>query len=391
MKAKSFFSTQLDPYRAGMEIGEALADIEPEIIFLFPTIHYKGSPELTEALYDALDCEAGCGDKEPVLIGNTGDGFYELKRVAATGVSAMAINSGGAVKWHLAHESNLGNEPYLAAKQCVERLNRACGPNGPSLYYLATDFRTDSSSIIAALQENISVPLVGGAAGDNDTFQNCYVYANREVLTDSIALLAMEGIFRFDISIAHNLQPTGREGKITGRRGTTVHTMDNIPAMDFIQQELGKPLDNIDAGIITFKLKDKPDTLAHQIRSLLLPEDQSQQRAVKLLGGVQEGNIAQVCLAPADRIISDITDIVGQIHHLPFKPVAALIVSCAGRKRVLSDNIQFEVREIVKGCPSLKALAGFPSFGEFGPVKCEGVYSPPFFHNMTFILLLLGA
>jgi len=39
MNTKSCFSVNMDPYSAGVEIGEQLADINPEVIFLFSSIH----------------------------------------------------------------------------------------------------------------------------------------------------------------------------------------------------------------------------------------------------------------------------------------------------------------------------------------------------------------
>ena len=111
---------------------------------------------------------------------------------------------------------------------------------------------------------------------------------------------------------------------------------------------------------------------------------------VKLFRVIKKGNYAQLCLAPPDKIIQDVKDISNSLDALPFKPVAALIISCAGRKRALSDDIESELREIIQDCQSLEGLAGFSSYGEFGPVKSNNGYSRPLFHNMTFILLLLG-
>ena len=384
MKVKSCFSTNMDPYRAGIEIGAELAGIHPEVIFLFPTIHYEGSSELVEAIYDVLEAD------DTVLIGNTGDGFYERNKVANAGVSALGVNSGGAVRWHVVYESGVGEAPYEAAKRCVDRLNQACKSASPALYFLASDFRTDASEIIAALQETAVSPIVGGLAGDDSMFERCFVYVNHQVLTDSIAILAMDGAVAYDIRVAHTLQPIGRPGEITESEGTTVLTIDNIPAMDFIERELGKPLDIVDEGIVTFTLMEQESDKDRRVRSLLLPGEGLEEKGVKLFGGVEQGSHAQVCLASPDRIIQDVQDIGNSLDALPFKPVAAVIVSCAGRKKVLLDNIEYEVREIVRRCQDLEALVGFPSFGEIGPVKRGDGYSHPLFHNMTFILLLIG-
>ena len=384
MKAKSCFSTNMDPYRAGIEIGEELIEINPEIIFLFPTIHYKGSSELTEAIYDVLETD------DTVLIGNTGDGFYEANKVAGVGVSALGINSGGSIKWLLAYESGVGESPFETTKHCISRLNKLCKPSKPAIYFLASDFRTDASQINSALQEKAMAPVVGGLAGDDYKFENCFVYANRKVLTDTIAILAMVGEFSYDISLAHNLQPVGKTGVITKTEGTTVRSIDNISAMTFMERELGKPFGVVDEGIITLKLMEQNDNVKYRIRSLLLTDDKAEDNGVKLFGGVEQGNQAQVCLASPDRIIQAVKDVADSLSSLSFEPIAAIIVSCAGRKKVLTENIKYEVEGLISGCQSIKALAGFPSFGEFGPIKGVDGYSQPLFHNMTFILLLIG-
>ena len=385
IKARSAHSSHLDPYRAGIEIGEALASLEPEVIFLFPTIHYRGSPELVEAIYAALESDS------TVLVGCTGDGFYEIARVAEAGVSALALNSGGAVKWHLAHEPGVGKHPREATERCVMRINQDCDSGPPAFYFLTTDYRTDTSQIIAALQEHAAAPVVGGLAGDDLAMEKCFVYANREVLTDSVAMLAAEGPLAFEIRVAHRLRTMGRPGRITEIDGTSVLRIDDIPALEFIEREFGKPLEMADEGALSFSLTETKDGQDGRVLTPLLPRGGANDTSVVLFGGVEEGSFAQVCIARPDELISEMKAIGDSLSASSFDPVAALMISCAGRKKVLGESIETEVREIVRGCPSLRALAGFPSYGEFGPLKTEDGYTQALFHNMTFILLLIGA
>jgi len=384
VKTVSCFSMNMDPYRAGIELAEKLVAIKPEVVFLFPTIHYNGSTEMVEAIYDVL------GSDETILIGNTVDGFYERKKVAGVGVSALGLNSDGGVNWHLKYEKGIGESPFAATEKCINDLNAECGNSVPSLYFLASDFRTDSDEIVAALAKTATGPVVGGLAGDDYSFHKCFVYANREVLTDSIAVLSMDGTFSFDISVANSLQPEGNPGTITECSGTEVQSIDNIPAMDFIDRELGKPLEAVDQGTIVFKLIEDENPSEHKITALRLPDDRMKNNSIKLSAGIQQGRHIQVCLAPPEKILQDVRDIGSSLDNLSFSPVAAIIVSCAGRKKVLADDTGNEVKEVLQCCPSLKALVGFPSFGEFGPLKKHGGYSRPMAHNMTFILLLIG-
>ncbi len=381
LRTKSCASTQSDPYRAGIELGTALADIAPEVIFLFVSIHYDGSPELVEALFDEL------GRDDVVLIGTSGDGFYEKDCVAESGVSALGINSGGAITWRLDWESRVGADPFEATRRCIRRLKEDC--NGPALYYLATDFRTDTSEIISALSEEANAPVVGGSAADDNAFDHCFVYVNRQVLTDHVAILAIDGPLSFDIIVAHHFQPTGRVGAITSSEATTIHEVDGVPALEFIERELGKPLYAEDEGVLTFKLTRDPDDPKHLIRSLRFREGPTG-HSVQLFGGIEDCSHAQVCLAPPEQILGEIQDIAKQLKTLSFEPTAALVVSCAGRKWVLGDAIEREVSDLVQGTSSLTALAGFPSYGEFGPVKGTNGYSKTSYHNMTFILVVMG-
>ena len=54
MKALSTSTFELDPYRAGVEIADSLAIVEPEVIFLFSSIEFYGAAEFLQAIYDAL-------------------------------------------------------------------------------------------------------------------------------------------------------------------------------------------------------------------------------------------------------------------------------------------------------------------------------------------------
>lgn len=383
MNFKSCISRNLDPYRAGVEIAEQLAEISPEIIFLFSSSHYRGSQELLESLYAEL---APC---VPILIGNSADGVYGLDAVAEVGISALAIQSEGKFRCHLAQQSGLRDQPYASAQQCLRKVLSQCQEK-PKLLFLASDFRTDSTLVLQALNEGTDVPIVGGLATDDFSFESCQVFANQNVLSDSIVLLAIEGDIIFDIQLGNSPVAVGKSGTITAQNGTRIQQVDNIPIMEFIERELGKPLDHIDKGILTLRTVNPDQTGEHKVRSMLLPEKEENEPSVLLLGGVEKTEQIQVCTYPPERMLLDIRDIAQRIADSQFKPQAALIISCAGRKAVLGSAIQQEIMKLRENVPSLQALAGFPSFGEYAPFHRAQHYSPTLFHNMTYVVVLLA-
>lgn len=166
MRARSAATRQLDPYRAGLELGEGLREVQPEAVFLFSSIHYDGSAELLEGLYDALD-------GEPVVIGATGDGFYETSAVAEIGASALGLNSAGRVRWHLASATSPSRDDAparsdaSAVDRCASDLAAAAGNEPLSLCVLFADFHTDAAKLVDRLDERIPAPSARATAGSS--------------------------------------------------------------------------------------------------------------------------------------------------------------------------------------------------------------------------------
>ena len=382
MKSKSTYSQNMDPYRAGIELGENLKDIEPEVIFLFSSIHYNGSEELAEAIYDVI------GSDELLIIGCTGDGFYEHDMVANVGVSALGINSNGAVRWQMDQERNVGLEPYERTSRCFNRLQEAC-PDA-RVFFLFCDFRTDASEVMRAISDRSENIVVGGMAGDDFDMKRCFLFINRQVVTDTVVLLAASGAFPFEVFTIHNTRPEGKIGTITRCQGTTIQTISDLPAMQFVEQAMGKPLEYVDHGTITANVMhpDSPQIMRH--RSLLLSKNPEADTDIQLFGGIAEGENIQLCLTSPEKIVAEVQSVASGFDQLAFQPKGAIVISCAGRKQLLGNKNQAEIEELKTARNMPEAIAGFPSLGEIGPVKLDTGYSHSLFHNMTYVVFVFG-
>ena len=371
----------MNSYRAGVEIGSELRSIDPEVVFLFASIHFTEMPALLEAVYDALESES------VVLIGGTGDGFYERTRVAAAGVSALALNSEGAVRWHIDKQMDLRADPKKATQACLERLNHACRDQGPSLYFLMSGSRADTCAIAEALETHAQAPVVGGVAGDDYRLEKAFIFAGREVLDDAVAIVAVEGPLKFAIRLAQSMEPVGPLGVITQTSESAVERFDDVPARDFITNALGKDLSLVERGILCLRLLREGEERGrlHSIEYSAEPES----GAVQLMAEVQPGTRAQLCIARSEELLEDVRDQSLALDSLDFEPIAGLLVSCAGRKKFLGSRIAEEVD--LFGKTEVQALAGFPSFGEFAPLKLGKGYSETLFHNMTLVILIIGS
>lgn len=379
---RSVVSQHADPYRAGVDIAMALADMRPEVIFLFSSIDYGMNNELPEAIMAELN---DCG---PIVVGMTGDGIYTDNGVCDAGVSALAIRSDGKVHWHLARRKGVGSDPRRVAQECIDELFAACHGK-PRFLFLASDFRTDTSGIVQSLVRATGIPLIGGLAGDGYEFQQCRIYSGGEALEDSLVMLAADGNIACALRIGNSPLPVGNPAAISSADGTLVHSIDGISARDFMEREIGKPLDHVDKGILTMRTLHPDYTGEQKVRSMLLADDDNGQ-SVRLFGGVSEGELIQLCTYPPYRMEEDLNHIAESLKELPFAPAAALVISCAGRKAILQERIAMEPGKLQGQVDKPLALAGIPAFGEFAPVIRGNGLSPTLFHNMTFIALLLG-
>ena len=382
--ARSASSLASDPYRCGIELGKALADGRPEIVLLFGAVAHAKHPELLEGLYDAV------GDDALVVAGNSGDGYFVPGEVSNLGVAALGLSTGGAVRWHLARADGVHAAPEQAVRSCLRELGERCKAK-PSLYLLFSDFRTDASRLETVLRDEIDVPVVGGLAADDNQMQQCCVIGNREVGTDCVVMIAAEGPLVFDIAVGNSLTPVGADGLVDRASGTNVMQIDGLQAMDFIERETGKQVLQTDRGVLALTVIDNARSDEKILRTIV-PDFSVETGSLGLYGGIEAGKRVRVCLADPEQLTAEVYRIAAEARERGFEPAAAFFVSCNGRKWLLGEQIRHETLALKQTFGRELPLVGFASFGEIGPLKTEdGRYTRNLFHNMTYVLLLLGA
>jgi hypothetical protein len=115
--------------------------------------------------------------------------------------------------------------------------------------------------------------------------------------------------------------------------------------------------------------------------------------AVTTFGSVEQGTVVRVCSASREDVMRGVTDAMQglTLDSLGFTPSAAIVISCAGRKWLLADRGEKEISALFEHLGYSIPLIGFPSFGEISPFRLgDGAYTTVNFHNVTFVVCLLG-
>ncbi len=385
MRSQSASTALLDPYRAGLALGMELAPCQPEVVFLFCSAQYDNWDELLAGLYDGL------GSTTVQVIGSTGDGFFETTRVSDLGACALGLNSGARVRWHLAAEAGVRDDPKGALRRALARTQQAMGTEQAQFYFLLSDFHTDATELEAVVRDEVSVPVVGGlAADDNGTMEICRLFANQQHMDDALVLLAVQGALDFQIHIGNSIAPVGRAGRVTGASGKSVTQIDGMSAADFVELETGKPILRSDQNSMALTVANASIEGERRLRGMV-QQHRASDGSLTLYGGVADGELVQVCMASPELLQAEVYRVAEVVRASGFAPCAGLLVSCAGRKNIMGGKVEFEVQAIEQAVPHPFALVGFPSLGEFGPLRHEGRYTRNLFHNMTYVLLLIGA
>jgi hypothetical protein len=381
MRFKSVATTTLDAYRAGLELGTVLREIDPEVVLLFASISYdEDFAELQLGLRD------GVGSVTAIIFGGTGDGIYETGLVTDYGACALGIDSGGRLHWTVAHASGLETDSCGAARACARQaLAQAVGEPVLALV-MADGAHADGSQLVEGLASEFTFPFFGGLTGDDRKFTRSRVIADGENLVDTVAILLVSGKMSFSLAAASGWVPLGDPGLVESSHKNTVLRIAGATAQEFVLDRLGKPLGETDLGIVPLAASTPGDD--HFF--LRTPSHMNDDGSITTFGGLAEGTSVRVCSATRSDVLAAAATATRQAMT-GFTPRAALVISCAGRKWLLEDQGQGEVTQIFDVLGEKIPMVGFPSFGEISPLaRPDAGYTRGCFHNVTFVICLFG-
>ncbi|MEI6305783.1 MAG: FIST N-terminal domain-containing protein [Deltaproteobacteria bacterium] len=378
-------STITDPYRAGFELGTAIAPLAPEVVILFASISYKPDfSDFFEALYDAL------GSNSIIIFGGTGDGIYETSGAENYGVSALGINSGGKVNWTVSMESGVAADSFGAAKKCARKALMACPDANCFRMVLADGVHTDGHALINGIMAEIPGLFFGGLTGDDRKFTSSKVFVNGLEYEDVVAILCGSGEIGFAINAASGWTPVGNTGVVEDLQGCEIRSISGLPAQEFMALETGKPLLESDLGVVPLAayMEGSSEHFCLRTSSHMNPDTGS----ITTFGSVDAGCAVRVCTASREDVLRGVEDTLDGLspESLGFMPSAAIIISCAGRKWLMSDRGEKELELLQQRLGNNIKLVGFPSFGEISPFRRSGNYTAVSFHNVTFVVCLIG-
>lgn len=284
---------------------------------------------------------------------------------------------------------NVSADGEKSARMAVESALAVLGGAPEFAVAVAESYMTNGAAFARGLTAALGdgTPVVGGFSTDQLRLKDTRQFYKNEVLTDCAPVLVFGGPVLFSIGCDSGYAPIGKEGIITAADGNIVREIDRKPAFEFYKRYLGDSVgDPAEYSDYPLMVREN-DEAEYCIRSAI--GRGSDEGSMLFLSEMREGAKVRISDASRDMLIEGTRrSVLGALKAYPGeKPDAALLFSCACRKRLLGTQTKEEL-EIVKSVVSDSLhICGFYTYGEIAPARADGRV---LFHNDSFVTVLIG-
>jgi hypothetical protein len=172
-----------------------------------------------------------------------------------------------------------------------------------------------------------------------------------------------------------------------------VYEIDGQRALDFYQYYLGAEKFAANYAIHALAVFEDSDRASADLPArfyMRAPNGYDHESgSVTFFSAIPEGAMVQITDASRENILqASETSLKEALTNFPGKnPTAALLVSCAARRRILGTLTSEEYQLMKNFLPPTLPCCGFYAYGEIAPLTTKGQTQ---FHNKTFVTLLIG-
>lgn len=229
--------------------------------------------------------------------------------------------------------------------------------------------------------------ITGGLCGDGPRFEKTLAGLNQAEEGEVVAI----GFYGSDLEVTFasfgGWIPFGPERLITKSDKNILYEIDGQPALDLYSKYLGDKASELPQASLFYPLYVREEGKKYPVVRTILNIDRDEQTMI-LAGDVAQGARVQLMMASADALLEGASEAARlAMQNRKNLPELALLVSCIGRKLVLSQRAEEEIEEVTSIIGDQAEVGGFYSYGEIAPFHGETNGS---LHNQTMTLTLLS-
>lgn len=225
------------------------------------------------------------------------------------------------------------------------------------------------------------VAITGGLAGDGGLFEKTLVGYNEPPKEGEVVAV---GFYGKNLKVGHGTfggwDTFGPIRTVTKSRENILCELDNQSALQLYKKYLGPLSSELPQSALMFPLAIIQENGMNLVRTILSVNEEEQ--SMTFAGDIPLNSKVKLMKANFDKLIDASATASGESLSKmnSIKPQLAMLISCVGRKLVLSHRVEEEVEEAVKLFEPTTFVTGFYSYGEISPLSetasCE-------LHNQT--------
>lgn len=228
----------------------------------------------------------------------------------------------------------------------------------------------NGSDLVAGLTRHLpsQVTITGGLSGDGTRFQETLVVWEGKPEAESIVVL---GFYSQRLRVSYGSlggwETFGPKRLITRSAGNVLYELDDKLALPMYKAYLGEHAQGLPATGLLFPLcLLSPDGADPVVRTILSVNEA--QQSITFAGDMPEGVYARFMRANFDQLVDGAVG-AARTSYEPIRssPDLAVLISCVGRKLVLKQRIDEEVKGVRTVLGDRAVLTGFYSYGEISP------------------------
>lgn len=258
------------------------------------------------------------------------------------------------------------------------------------VFVLSEGSFVNGSSLINGLETNIDskVSITGGMCGDDARFEKTVASYKEDPKEGEVILIGFYGE-TLEISFASfgGWVPFGPERIITKSEANILYEIDGQPALNLYKKYLGEKARELPQASLLYPLNVTPEGKKEPVVRTILNIN-NEDFSMILAGDVPINSRVQLMMASVDGIADGAQNAAKlAMENRKQKPEIAILVSCIGRKLVMSQRVEEEIEQVNETIGEKIPMTGFYSYGEMAPFNgssnCE-------LHNQTMTLTLIS-
>lgn len=260
-----------------------------------------------------------------------------------------------------------GISDYQAGELLAKELDKA---GLVHVLVLSRGVNVNGSDLVAGLTRHLPphVTITGGLSGDGTRFQETLVIWEGKPEAESIVVL---GFYSQRLRVSYGSlggwETFGPKRLITRSAGNVLYELDDKLALPMYKAYLGEHAQGLPATGLLFPLcLLTPDSADPLVRTILSVNEA--QQSITFAGDMPEGVYARFMRANFDQLVDGAVG-AAKTSYEPIRssPDLAVLISCVGRKLVLKQRIDEEVKGVRTVLGDRAVLTGFYSYGEISP------------------------